>query len=167
MSIFEIELDLIGLHQPEFWVTEVSWRWWWADECEVLSPLCGQCVLTEKTSYWRMTPRVQLSWSLSLVSSSAFLPSSRICVVKFLNSPSCSDLTALTGTRQKLFLFLLPFYGRAPSKLADLRRLLSIMMTVTRMAQMIPKVAASPQIRGWRSPSLFSEGFSKCTNGVL
>lgn len=111
-----------------------------------------------------MTPMVQLSLSLSAVSSSVrlsrstFIPRSCwMCSVKFLLSLPCSEMAALTVVREERvtvwsapFSEILYFSVKAPGKeQADLQWIARAMTTDTRTTQMMTKAAAATWSRGY------------------
>lgn len=74
----------------------------------MLSPFCGQRSFTGNFSYSRMTPMVQLSWSLLLVSSSVCLSKSALsahsCSFRAVNlmfSLCCPEMTVLTAVGEE------------------------------------------------------------------
>lgn len=107
---------------------------------------------------------VQLSWSLSLVSSSVHLSKSafwvhscRFCAVKLLFSLFCSEMTLLTAVREETVNsfshFLLPW--KSWKKQVVLQRIMRAIMTDVKVMQATPKPAATRWSRG-QTGALFS-----------
>lgn len=107
---------------------------------------------------------VQLSWSLSLLSSSVHLSKSafwvhscRFCAVKLLFSLFCSEMTVLTAVREETVNsfshFLLPW--KSWKKQLVLQRIMRAIMTDAKVMQAAPKPAATRWSRG-HGGALFS-----------